>query len=186
MRNVFTRSLGDRHVSLADFVDSACLPHVPGCLLLPAATIGQFFECLSSHTLWSYLETLSTANNRWTSGTANSNMSAPSNFAAGMTYYNKNGNAVVPQTCASAANPLPRCRPKPLKTGISTCRKATAFLRLLAYNWMFEALSNSKTRRLIPTETKNCFSMCMSFKLMWILRKKLLSSCLNCRLQKVQ
>ena len=48
------------------------------------------------------------------SATANSNKSAPTRFAAGTIYLRKNGIAVLPITCASASNPLPRCRPTPL------------------------------------------------------------------------
>ena len=47
------------------------------------------------------------------SGAANSNMSAPKRFAAGMTYLRKNGIAVFPIT-AGASNPLPFCLPTPL------------------------------------------------------------------------
>ena len=49
-----------------------------------------------------------------TSGAANSNMSAPMCFAAGMTCLRKNGIAVFPKTCARAPNPLPFCLPSPL------------------------------------------------------------------------
>ena len=45
------------------------------------------------------------------SGTANSNKSAPTRFAAGTICLRKNGNAVLPITCATAPNPRPRCRP---------------------------------------------------------------------------
>ena len=48
------------------------------------------------------------------SGTANSNKSAPTRFAAGTMYLRKNGIAVPPITCASAPNHRPRCRPTPL------------------------------------------------------------------------
>ena len=48
------------------------------------------------------------------SGTANSNKSAPTRFAAGTIYLRKSGIAVLPITCASAPNPRPRCRPTPL------------------------------------------------------------------------
>ena len=48
------------------------------------------------------------------SGTANSNKSAPTRFAAGTIYLRKIGIAVLPITCASAPSPRPRCRPTPL------------------------------------------------------------------------
>ena len=48
------------------------------------------------------------------SGTAKSNKSAPTRFAAGTIYLRKIRIAVVPITCASAPNPRPRCRPTPL------------------------------------------------------------------------
>ena len=59
------------------------------------------------------------------SGTANSNKSPPTRFAAGTTYLRKNGIAVLPITCASAPNPRPRCRPTSLYYGISTSLEAT-------------------------------------------------------------
>ena len=43
------------------------------------------------------------------SGTANSNKSAPTRFAAGTIYLRTNGIAVLPITCARAPNPLPLC-----------------------------------------------------------------------------
>ena len=48
------------------------------------------------------------------SGTAISNKSAPTRFAAGTICLRKNVIAVLPITCASAPNPRPRCRPTPL------------------------------------------------------------------------
>ena len=41
------------------------------------------------------------------SGTANSNKSLPTRFAAGTIYLRKNGIAVLLKTCAIATNPLP-------------------------------------------------------------------------------
>ena len=49
-----------------------------------------------------------------TSGTANSNKSAPTGFAAGKIYLRKNGIAVLPISCVNAPNPHPRCRPIPI------------------------------------------------------------------------
>ena len=48
------------------------------------------------------------------SGTANSNRSAPTQFAAGKIYLRKNGISVLPITGASAPNPRPRYRPTSL------------------------------------------------------------------------
>ena len=48
------------------------------------------------------------------SGTAYSNKSAPTRFAAGTIYLRNNGIAVLPITSAIAPNPRPRCRPTPL------------------------------------------------------------------------
>ena len=48
------------------------------------------------------------------SGTANSNKSAPTRFAAGTIYLRKNENAVLPLTYARAPNPLPLCLPTAL------------------------------------------------------------------------
>ena len=45
---------------------------------------------------------------------ANSNKSAPTRFAAGTIKLRKNGNAILPITCASALNPHLRCQPIPL------------------------------------------------------------------------
>ena len=44
-------------------------------------------------------------------GTANSNKSPPTRFAAGTIYLHKNGIAVLPLNGASAQEPRPRCRP---------------------------------------------------------------------------
>ena len=59
------------------------------------------------------------------SGTASSNKSAPTRFAAGTKYLRKKGTAVLSISCASTPNPHPRCRPIPLQNGISTCLEAT-------------------------------------------------------------
>ena len=48
------------------------------------------------------------------SGTANSNKSTPTRFAAGTICLGKNVIAVLALTCGSAPNPHPRCRPTPL------------------------------------------------------------------------
>ena len=109
-------SLRDRLVCFADFVGMnllACrlaialflfLLPLPNCFLkvcLPTlfAAVLKFFLPVTISAI---------------SGTANSNESAPTGFAAGTIYLRKNGIAVLPLTCASAPNPRPRCRPTPL------------------------------------------------------------------------
>ena len=52
------------------------------------------------------------------SGSAKSNKSATTRFAAGTIFSRKNEIAVLPITCANAPKPRPRCRPKPLQNGI--------------------------------------------------------------------
>ena len=59
------------------------------------------------------------------SGTANSNKSSPTRFAAGTMFLRKKGIAILPITCTSALSPCSRFRPTPLKNGISTCLEAT-------------------------------------------------------------
>ena len=49
-----------------------------------------------------------------TSGTANSNKSAPTRFTAGAIYFLKKGMADVPKTCARAPKSRPLQRPIPL------------------------------------------------------------------------
>ena len=71
--------------------------------LLPTQQISQ---SLSSLTLCSCIEIVSTFNNVWIFGAADSNKSAPSHFAAGTTCLRKNGIADLPDTCASLRNPV--------------------------------------------------------------------------------
>ena len=102
-------SLRDRLDCLVDFVGMALLVVL---FLLPPPTC--FFR-ICFHTLFAavlkfFLPLTASA----ISGTANSNKSAPTRFAAGTIYLRKNGIAVLPITCASAPNPRPRCRPTPL------------------------------------------------------------------------
>ena len=59
------------------------------------------------------------------SGTAKSNKSAPTSFAAGKIDLRKTGFAFLPLTCANAPNSRPRCRPTPLWNGTSSCLEAT-------------------------------------------------------------
>ena len=109
-------SVRDRLDCFADFVGLKLLacrtPMVPflflvlltNCLLrvcLPTlfAAVLKFFLPLTTSAI---------------SGTANSNKSAPTRFAAGTMFLRKNGVAVLPITCASAPNPGPQCRPTQL------------------------------------------------------------------------
>ena len=99
-------SLRDRLDCLVDFVGMILL-----CLLpLPNCFFRVFFPTLFAADLNDFLPLKTSL----ISGAAKSNMSAPMRFAAGTTYLRKNGNSVLPITCASAPNPRPRCRPTPL------------------------------------------------------------------------
>ena len=101
-------SLRDRLNCFADFVGMTLLAVVfllplPKCFLnvcLPTvfAAVLKFFQSLTTSAI---------------SGTANSNKSAPTRFAAATIYLSKNGIAVLPITCAGAPNPRTRCRPVP-------------------------------------------------------------------------
>ena len=73
-----------------------CLPY-PSCFLIVClpkllAAVLNFFSPLTTSA---------------TSGTANSNKSAPTRFAAGTIYFLKKGMAVLPITCARAPKPRP-------------------------------------------------------------------------------
>ena len=115
-------SVRDRLICFANFGGMtllACLPYessltpmapflfllpLPNCFLkvsLPTlfAAVLKFFLHLTTSAI---------------SGTANSNKSAPTRFAAGTTFLRKNGTPVLTITCASAPNPRPRCRPTSL------------------------------------------------------------------------
>ena len=90
------------------WIDSAWSP-------FPATTTQLFSQNLSSHILCSCLEILFLPLTTYAvSGTANSNKSAPTRFAAGTIYLRKNGIAVLAITCASAPNLRPRYRSTPL------------------------------------------------------------------------
>ena len=69
------------------------------CLPTPFAAVMKFLPPLTTSAV---------------SGTANSNKSAPTRFAAATIYLRKIGIAVLPKTFASAPNPRPSCRPTPL------------------------------------------------------------------------
>ena len=68
-----------------------------------------FIVCLSMLFVFYFLPLTNSA----LPGTANSNKSEPTCFGAEVTYLPKTGLEVLPSTCASAANPFPRCRPLP-------------------------------------------------------------------------
>ena len=101
-------SLRDRLICFSDFVEMTLLSvlfllPLPNCSLkvcLPTffAAVLKFFLPLTTSAI---------------SGTANSNKSASTRFAAGTIYLRKNGIAVLPITCASAPSLRPRCRPTP-------------------------------------------------------------------------
>ena len=124
-------SLRDRLICFADFVGMTLLALF---FLLPPVPCGSLHPTVSSKCVFP-LPTLFAAvlifflplKTSAISGTANSNNSAPTRFAAGRIYLRKNGIAVLPITCASAPNPRPRCQPTPLEYGISTSLEATIF-----------------------------------------------------------
>ena len=101
--------LRNRLICFADFVGTTLLAlrfllPLPNCFLKVCpptlfAAVLMFFLPLTTSAI---------------SGTANSNKSAPTRFAAGTIYLRKNGIAVLPITCAGAPNPRPRCRLTPL------------------------------------------------------------------------
>ena len=99
-------SLRDRLDCLVDFVGMILLCFLP----LPECFFRVCFPTLFAAVLKFFLPLTTSA----IFGTANSNKSAPTRFAAGTIYLRKNGIAVLPITCASAPNPRPRCRPTPL------------------------------------------------------------------------
>ena len=131
-REMFVKmSLRDRLDCLVDFVEMILLCLLPPCLpgvrlrlpsacgsLPPTAPFHLWlpspicffrvcFPTLFAADLKYFLSQISSP----ISGAANSNMSAPMRFAAGTTYLRKNGNAVLPITCARAPTPLPLCLP---------------------------------------------------------------------------
>ena len=102
-------SLRDRLICFVDFVGMTLLAVL---FLLPSPTcfFRVCFPTLFEAVLKFFLPLTTSA----ISGTANSNTSASTRFAAGTIYLRKNGIAVLPITCASAPNPRPRCQPTPL------------------------------------------------------------------------
>ena len=109
-------SLRERLVCFEDFVGMNLLacrtPTAPFLFLLP---LPNCFLRVCLPTLFAaVLKFVLPLTTSAISGTGNSNKSAPTRFSAGTIYLRRNGIAVLPKTFASAANPRPRCRPKPL------------------------------------------------------------------------
>ena len=94
-------SLRDRLDCLVDFVGMILLA-VLFLLPSPNCFFRVCFPTLFAAVLKFFLPLTTSA----ISGTANSNKSAPTRFAAGTIYLRKNGIAVLPITCASAPNPV--------------------------------------------------------------------------------
>ena len=113
-------SLRDRLICYADFVG---MTHLALLFLLPLPNLflRVCLPALFAAVLIFFLPLTTSA----TSGTATSNKSAPTRFAAGTICLRKNGIEVLPITCASAPTPRPRCRPTLLQNGISTYLEAT-------------------------------------------------------------
>ena len=109
MRNVCKMSHRDRLICFAGFVGMTLLA-VLFLLLLPNCFVTVRLPTLLAAVLKLFLPLTTSA----VSGAANSNMSAPTRFAAGTVYLRKKGYAVLPITCASAPNPRPCCRLMPL------------------------------------------------------------------------
>ena len=103
------RSLRDR---LGCLVDSLGMILLAVLFLLPSPNcfFRVCFPTLFAAVLKDFLTLIISA----FSGAANSNMSAPTRFAAGTTYLRKKGITVLPNTCARAPNPLPVCIPTAL------------------------------------------------------------------------
>ena len=115
-------SLRDRLDCLVDFVGMILFCLLPPLRLpSPNCFFRVCFPTLFAAALKFFLPLTTSA----VSGTANSNKSAPTRFAAGTIYLRKKGIAVLPITCARAPNHLPLCLPTALKYGISTCLEAT-------------------------------------------------------------
>ena len=109
-------SLRDRLNCFADFVGMTLLallfllPPVLLRLLSPNCFLRVCLPTLFAAVLKFFLPLTTSA----ISGTANSNKSAPTRFAAGTIYLRKIGIAVLPITCARATSPLPLCLPTAL------------------------------------------------------------------------
>ena len=96
-------SLRDQLDCSVDFVGMIllCLLPLPSCFFracFPTAVLKDFLPLITSPI----------------SNATNSNMSAPTRFAAGTTYLREKGTAVLPISYARAPNPLPLCLPNAL------------------------------------------------------------------------
>ena len=129
-----------------------CLPP-PSCFLnvclttLLAAVLNFFFPPTTSAT----------------SGTADSNKSAPTRFAAGTICFLKKGMAVLPITCARALKPRPLRRPIPLYREVQECLMQ-AFYTLILIQTNFRYFFKHEEKSSYPTETKRMFSPDVSRK----------------------
>ena len=106
-------SLRDRLDCLVDFVGMillCLLPPVRLRLPSPNCFFRVCFPTLFAAVLKDFLPLITSPNSR----AANSNMSAPTRFAAGTTYLREKGTAGLPMTCPRAPNPLPLCLPTAL------------------------------------------------------------------------
>ena len=119
-------SVRDRLVCFADFVGMILLA-VLFLLPLPNCFLKVCLPTLFAAVLEFNLSLTTSAS----SSAAIFNKSATTGFAAGTICLRTNGVAILPRIYASAPNPRPRCRPKPLWNGISTCLEATTLERLL-------------------------------------------------------
>ena len=110
-RNVFSRptDLFEDFVGMTLLALRFLLPPVRLRLLSPNCFLRVCLPTLFAAVLKIDLPLTTSAN----FGTANSNKSPPTRFAAGTICLRKNGIAVLPITCASAPNPRPRCQPTP-------------------------------------------------------------------------
>ena len=117
-REMFVKtSLRDRLICFVDFVGMtllAVLFLLPVRLRLPSPSPNCFFRVCFPTLFAAVLKFFLILITSVISGTTNFNRSAPTRFAAGTIYLRKNGIAVLPITCTSAANPRPRCRPTTL------------------------------------------------------------------------
>ena len=158
--------------------DSACTP-------FPTAPFTQLFsQSLSSHTLCSCLEILSTTNNLcnfW-----------HSKFQQVSTYAFCSWDDILTQKWnCSSPNILWKCTEFP-STSTNTSIVWNPYLSWsnhLVTSFRLEmnvgGFSEHQNKTIIPTDTKGIFSPLVSLKSMWTLWKDFLSSGLNCRLLNV-
>ena len=120
-RGMFVKmSLRDRLDCLVDFVGMILVCLLPLiCLFpvrtpLPSLSPNCFLRVCLPTVFAAVLKFFLPLTTSAISGTANSNNSAPTRFAAGTSYLRKNGIAILPTTCARAPKPLPLCLPTAL------------------------------------------------------------------------